>query len=47
MCIVIICCLAWDIIGFEINQDFFMKLSFFITQKSGETCKYLKNEKGF
>ena len=31
MSIVIICCLVCDVIVFEINQNFFMKLSFFIS----------------
>ena len=44
-CIVIICCPAFDAINFEIDHSFLIKPFFYITKKSGQKCKYLKNEK--
>ena len=39
MCIVVICCPFC----FEINHSFLIKLFFYITKKSEQKCKYLKN----
>ena len=47
MCIVIICCPVCDVIYFQINLSFLIKPFFYITKKSGQKCKYLKNEKSF
>ena len=47
MCIVIICFLDYDVINFEINLSFLVKQFFFVTIKSGQKFKYLKNEKSF
>ena len=44
MCLVIICCPAYDVINFEINPSFFVKLFFSIIKKSGQKLKYLKYE---
>ena len=46
MCIVIICCPDSDTINFEINDSYLIKL-FYITKKSGQKWKYLKNKKSF
>ena len=42
MCIAIICCLVSDIINFEINLNFLIKLLFYRTKMSGKKWKYLK-----
>ena len=47
MCIVIIFCPVCDVINFEINHSFFIKPFFYITKKSGQKCKHLKNKKSF
>ena len=47
MCILIICFLDYDVINFEINLSFLVKQFFFVTIKSGQKFKYLKNEKSF
>ena len=47
MCIVIISCPFRDVTIFEINDSFLIKLFFYITKKSGQNCKYLKNKKSF
>ena len=47
MCIVITCCLVYDVMNFEINHTFLIKPFYCITRKSGQKCKYLKNEKSF
>ena len=44
MCLVIICCPAYDVINFETNPSFFVKLLFSIIKKSGQKLKYLKYE---
>ena len=36
-CIVIICCPAYDVINFEINHSFLMKMFFCITKKPERT----------
>ena len=41
MCIVIISCPVSEVINFKI------KLFFYRTKKSGQKCKYFKNEKSF
>ena len=43
----IIWCPVCGIINFEIGNSFLIKLLFYITKKSGQKCKYLKNEKSF
>ena len=45
--IVIICCPTWDVIYFEINLSFLIGPFFYITKKSRQKFKYLKNEKSF
>ena len=45
MCIVIICCPVCDVINFEINHGFLIKPFFYTAKKSGQKCKYRKNEK--
>ena len=47
MSIVTICCPICGVINFEINRSFFIKPSFYITKKSGQKCKHLKNKKSF
>ena len=47
MCIVIICCPVCDVINFEINHSFLIKLFFYINKKSAQKCKYFKNQKSF
>ena len=48
MYIVIICCPVCDVINFGIKLNLDMKpVFFFITKKSRQKCKYLKNEKSF
>ena len=47
MDIVIIFCLVFEVIIFEINRRFLIKSLFCITKKSGQKCKYLKDEKSF
>ena len=44
MCLVIICCPVYDVINFEVNPSFFIKLFFSIIKKSGQKLKYLKYE---
>ena len=43
ICIVFVCCLGCEIINFEIKLSFLIMPLFYITKKSGQTCKYLKN----
>ena len=45
MCIAIIFCPVCDVINFEINHSFLIKAFFYITNKLGQKCKYLKKEK--
>ena len=47
ICIVIIWCPAYDVISFEINHNFLIKPFFYITKKSRQKSKFLKNEKSF
>ena len=47
MCIVIICCPVCDVINFGITFHLRTKPLFYITTKSRQKCKYLKNEKSF
>ena len=49
MCIVIVCWPFCDVKKFEIylNLKFLIRLSFYITKKLGQKCKYLKNGRGF
>ena len=42
---VIICCPVCTVINFEINLSCLIKSFIYITKKSGQKCKYLKNEK--
>ena len=46
-CILIIRNLVCDVIHFEINGSFLTDPFFYITKKSVQKCKYLKNEKSF
>ena len=43
----ITCCPVYDVINFEINHIFLIKLLFQITKKSGQKYEYLKNEKSY
>ena len=43
----IICFPGCDVINFEINLTFLIKLFFYITKKSRHKFKYLQNEKSF
>ena len=43
ICIVFVCCLGCEIINSEIKLSFLIMPLFYITKKSGQTCKYLKN----
>ena len=45
MCIDITCCRVCDVMNFEINLSFLVKLFFYITKNSGRKYKYLKNKK--
>ena len=47
MCITIICSPGCDVIKFEINLIFLIKLFCCLTEKSRHKFKYLKNEKSF
>ena len=47
MGIVIIYCPVFDVINFEIIVSFVIKSFFYITQTSGQKCKYLKNKNRF
>ena len=47
MCIVIICCPAYDVINFEINHSLLIQPFFYIAKKPGQKCKILKSEKSF
>ena len=47
MCIGIICCQACGIKNFEIDLCFLIKPYLYITEKSGQKCKYIKKEKSF
>ena len=43
MCIVIICCPACNVINVKISHGFLIKTFSYMTKKSGQKCKYLKN----
>ena len=47
MCIVVIFCPACGAIKFEINLKLLIKSFFYITKRSKQKCKYLKNEISF
>ena len=47
MCIVIIFCPACEVTEFEINPNLLIKSFFYITKRSIQKCKYLKNEISF
>ena len=47
MCILIIYCSLFDVMNFEMHLTFAIKPFFYITKKSGQKCKYLKNQKNF
>ena len=47
MYIAIICFPVDDVMNFKINLNFFIKLLFYITKKSGQEFKYFKNERVF
>ena len=47
MCIAIVCYPGCYVINFEINLIFLIKPFFYMTDKSRQTFKYLKNEKSF
>ena len=40
-------CIGSDVIDFEINLIFLIKLFSYTTQKSGQKFKYLENENSF
>ena len=45
MCIAVICFTVYDVINFETNLSFFIKLFFYIDRnKSRQKFKYVKNE---
>ena len=44
LCIMIICFPVCDIINFETNLSFLIKLFLYITKKSGQNCKQLKKK---
>ena len=45
ICIAIICYPGCDIINFEYKLRFLINSFFYIVKKSGQKCKYFKNEK--
>ena len=47
MCIAIVCCPLCTVIHFEINLSLLIKQFSYMIKKSGQKCKYLKNEKSF
>ena len=47
MCIVIICCQVCEVLNFENNFNLLIKLFLYITKKSKQKSKYLKNKKSF
>ena len=47
MCIATVYWPGCDVISFEINLIFLIKSFFYLTKKSRQKCKYLKNEKTF
>ena len=47
MCILIICCPVCDVINLEINLSSLYKPFSYLTKKSGQKCKYLKDEESF
>ena len=47
MCIAIVCFPDCDVINFEINLIFLIRLFFSLTKKSRQKFKYLENEKSF
>ena len=47
MCILIICHPACDVLNSVIDHSFLIKPFFYITKKSGQLSKYLKDEKSF
>ena len=47
MCIAIVCQLGCDVINFKIDLIFLIELFLYMTKKSRQKLKYLKNEKSF
>ena len=47
LCVLQLFVIGCDVINFEINLSFLIKQFFHISKKSGQKCKYLKNEKSF
>ena len=47
MGIFIICCPVCDVMNFQIKLSLLMEPFFYIIKKSGQKCKYLKNERAF
>ena len=45
MCIAIVCFADCDVISFEINVIFLIKLFLYMTKTSRQKCKHLGNEK--
>ena len=45
ICIAIICFPGCDVVNFEINLIFLIKIFFYMTKKSKQKFKYLKKEK--
>ena len=47
MCIAIVCFPGFNVISFEINPIFLIKLLLYMTQKSRQKFKYFENKKSF
>ena len=47
LCVVIVCNTDCDIMNFETNLIFLIKLFFYMTKKSRQKLKYLENEMSF
>ena len=47
MCIAIVCCAGCDVKNFEINRIFLIKSLFYMTKRSTQKSKYLKNKTSF
>ena len=43
MCIIIICFPVYDVINFEINFNFLIKLFYYMAKKSGQKFVYLSD----
>ena len=47
MCISIVCFPGYDVVKFEIDLTFLIKLVFYVTEKPRQKFKCLENEKRF